>query len=423
MNSIPIISLCLLVTSSVSYAQSFQSPGMPTSGPASGQSGRFDNSFNPALGLTLDLSGLYTDAPGSANDGLDLSLRTAELSFGAWVDPTAHAYANFVYVEDELVLEEAAATYVGWDSNATIKAGRFYVDFGKQMQAHIHALRTYERPAVLRTFLGEELGGDGIQYNDWTTMGDATVVRWSLGAFGALVSHSHGHEGEEHEGEGEAEVASEPILRPDLDELALTARLTGFADVSEASTLQLGASVRYLPGFEIHHEGGFVEEGKEVESDLSNTVVGLDATWSWLDESGTEGLTVGGEFLMIDGDLGGFFDDAGDGLGDPTADPADPIFLNNSIAVIDDTATGFYAFVDYALDMRSSLGLQYSQVEVLEEGLPELDEWDVYYTHKPTEFQRMRFGLTLAEHEGERDTRFSLQYTLFLGPHSHGVNF
>jgi hypothetical protein len=371
---------------------------MPTSGPASGQSGRFDNSFNPALGLTLDLSGLYTDAPGSANDGLDLSLRTAELSFGAWVDPTAHAYANFVYVEDELVLEEAAATYVGWDSNATIKAGRFYVDFGKQMQAHIHALRTYERPAVLRTFLGEELGGDGIQYNDWTTMGDATVVRWSLGAFGALVSHSHGHEGEEEE------LASEPVLRPDLDELALTGRLTGFADVSEASTLQLGTSFRYLPGFEIHDEVNDI-----VEEELSNTVVGLDATWSWLDDSGTQGWTAGGEYLVIDGDLAG--------------SSIERIPGGFDIDVLDDTASGFYAFVDHSIDMNSSIGLQYSQVEVLEAGLPELDEWDVYYTHKPTEFQRMRFGLTLAEHEGERDTRFSLQYTLFLGPHSHGVNF
>ncbi len=426
MNSLPIFFVSLFgMTTSVAFAQDFQSPGMPRTGNTSGQSGRFDNSFNPAIGLTLDLSGLYTDAAGSSNDGIDLELRSAELSFGAWVDPTAHAYANFNYVGDELELEEAAATYVGWDGNATMKAGRFFVDFGKQMQAHIHSLRTYDRPAVLRTFLGEELGGDGVQYNDWTTMGDSTVVRWSLGAFGALVPHSHGHEGEEHEGAGGPELASEPIFRPDLDELALTARLTGFADVSEASTLQLGASARYLPGFEIHSEDGYIlAEVDQVASDLSNTVVGLDATWSWLDESGTEGLTVGGEFLLIDGDLGGFFDPGSDGLeGDPTADPADGALTDNRIAVIDDTATGFYAFVDYALDMRSSLGLQYSQVEVLEEGLPELDEWDVYYTHKLTEFQRMRFGVTRTEHEGDTDTRVSVQYTLFLGPHSHGVQF
>ncbi|MDG2142159.1 MAG: hypothetical protein P8N31_01250, partial [Planctomycetota bacterium] len=203
-----------------------------------------------------------------------------------------------------------------------------------------------------------------------------------------------------------------------LDELALTARLTGFADVSEASTLQLGASARYLPGFEIHSDDDkFVgTEANQVASELSNTVVGLDATWSWLDESGTEGLTVGGEFLMIDGDLGGALDPGIDNNPDTAAD--------NGIAVIDDTATGFYAFVDYAFDMRSSLGLQYSQVEVLEDELPELDEWDVYYTHKLTEFQRMRFGVTHTEQKDEiDDTRISVQYTLFLGPHSHGVQF
>ena len=105
MNSFPIIFVSLFgMTTSVAFAQDFQSPGMPRTGNTSGQSGRFDNSFNPAIGLTLDLSGLYTDAPGSSADGFDLNLRSAELSFGAWVDPTAHAYANFTYVEDELEL-------------------------------------------------------------------------------------------------------------------------------------------------------------------------------------------------------------------------------------------------------------------------------------------------------------------------------
>ena len=114
------------------------------------------------------------------------------------------------------------------------------------MQAHVHDLRTLERPAVLRTYLGDELGGDGAQFDHWFAAGDETVVRSSLGVFASLVGEGHGDDDS-----GEAEPFDGE--RKDLDELALTARLTGFTDVGEHGTFQAGLSARLVPefGFEL----------------------------------------------------------------------------------------------------------------------------------------------------------------------------
>jgi hypothetical protein len=55
------------------------------------------------------------------------------------------------------------------------------------MQTHLHELRTIDRPLVLRTYLGSEVKGDGVQWDDWTSFGESTAVRWSIGVFGNLL--------------------------------------------------------------------------------------------------------------------------------------------------------------------------------------------------------------------------------------------
>lgn len=375
----------------------FQTPGMPTT---SSQTTRFDNEFNPAIGVVFDFFAGYTESDDDDLDGFDIDLRSAELSVAAWVDPTAWAYANVVFDGEETVLEEGAVHYSGFDGNETFRIGRFFVDFGKQMQAHEHSLRTPERPVVLATLLGDELGGDGVQFDHWFTLGDDTVVRYSIGAFAGLITH--GHAEEDHGGGGGP--SAEATERPDIDELSLTARLTGFTSLTDQQTLQIGGSWRGIPDFAFHDEENDVEaEG------LSNDVYGLDLTWGWVDETETERWTLGGEYLVSDGDL--------------SAETSEPVPGTFQVDVLNERATGFYAFADYAWDNYNSAGLQFSTVEVPEVGLPDLDQYDLYFTHKISEFQRVRFAVTQTEHEGNEDLRFGIQYTAFLGPHAHGVNF
>lgn len=406
-----VLSALALFVPAAAQAPAFQTPGMPAvpqrtqpASDATGQTSRFSNVFNPAIGFVLDAVADHVEVD-EGEDGFDLELRVGELSIASWIDPSAWMYGIVVYADDEVALEEGAVHYTGLGGNTTLRAGRFFVDFGKQMQAHVHDLRTLERPAVLREYLGDELAGEGLQFDNWFAYDDTTVVRYSLGIFHSLLG-----EGEEDEGAGPFAVEGE---RKDLDELALTARLTGFTDVGASGTLQLGASARFLPDF-----GFELENGAELDG-LSNTVLGLDLTYGWTDATNTRSWTTGLEFLVDTGDLGAEVDDSGTPL-----DPSDDL-----LSAIDDDVSGFYAFVEHGWNKRQSAGLQWSWLEVPNADSSELSELDLHYTHSLSEFQRLRASLILSEADevdegGPGDgVRVALQYTNFIGAHGHGVNW
>jgi hypothetical protein len=389
----PLLFSAALAATAAPAAAQFSTPGMPSSGGQTSQTTRFDNDYNPAIGLMFDVFAGYHTADDDALDGFDTGLRAGEITVSTWIDPKAWAYGVIVFSDEGVELEEGAVHYVGFEGNETLRIGRFFVDFGKQMQAHQHALRTPDRPAVLREFLGAELGGDGIEFDNWFTVGDDTIVRYSLGAFQGLSVFAS----------EEGPMAVSPD-RPELDQLAFTARITGFSSLTDQTTLQLGASLRSIPDYTILDEtSGTSATG------LDNNVYGFDATWGWTDETNTKTWTAGGEFLVNTGDL--------------SAAVSEPVPGTFALSVLDDTATGFYVFADHAWDRFHSAGVQFSSVETASPGLPTLDETDLYYTYKLSEFQRLRFALTNSDLDGDQDTRFGIQYTAFMGPHSHGVNF
>ncbi|HKX46881.1 MAG TPA: hypothetical protein VJP77_09265 [Planctomycetota bacterium] len=382
-------------------------PAVPAQGPAFdspgqapystlGQTTRFSTEFNPALGFVLDFFGDWKDVdPGAgapSEDGFDLQARLLELNAAAYVDPSLWAYVALVSESFEAPeVEEAAGEYIGFENNATVKAGRFFVDFGKQMQHHAEELRTLERPLVLREYLGEELAGTGVQGDYWLPLGDATPLRFSLAAFGDLVG----------EPEEDADPFAEAKALKELGELSFTARVTGMTELSEHATVQLGASARLLPEF------AFVESGGDAEDGLSNTVYGADLTFGHVDDTGLRRWTVGGEWLLSTGDQSATYDA---GL--------------LQFDVFDDDLSGWLAFADYAWSAHHSAGVQASFAE-LPAG-PGLDaaEYDAYYTWLPTEFRRMRFGVTVGDSDADGDAlRVYVQFTLFFGSHAHGINW
>ncbi|MFT5286895.1 MAG: hypothetical protein ACI8TQ_003070, partial [Planctomycetota bacterium] len=171
-------------------ATQFTSPGMPTFGTReleSTQATRFSNEFNPAFSFIIDAVSDYQNFNGGTPDGVNAELRVLELGAQSWIDPTAFGYFIAATDGEFLAIEEAAIHYVGFEGNSTLRAGRFFIDFGKQMQTHVHELRTVERPLALRALLGEEVKGDGVQWDSWAPVGDGTLVRWSIGAFSSLL--------------------------------------------------------------------------------------------------------------------------------------------------------------------------------------------------------------------------------------------
>ena len=369
-------------------------------GDPTGQASKFSNLFNPGFSFVVDALGSYTWTDEEPRDGFDLGLRSFELGGQAWIDPKAWAFFTAVAEEEEVAIEEAAVHYKGTWERSTLRLGRFFVDFGKQMQAHVHELRTVERPLVLRSYLGSEVRGDGLQFDHWETVGEATVVRGSLGVFANLFP-------EEQDFLDET-FGREVPERQDASELAATARLTGFRDVGRSGILQVGASGRWVPEFTVEDEGGLGAEG------FDNQVYGVDLTYSYLSDTLVDTVTVGLEALWSRGDSGFTLLDP-----DGVADSGD-----ESIESLDGGLFGYYAFADYAFNLRDSVGVQYSDVELAREGNPNADQVELYFTRQLSEFQRIRFALSRFDIDGGEDTTaFLVQYTGFVGAHSHGINW
>lgn len=390
----------------------FQTPGMPAypAAPAStpdadpSQTSRFSSVFNPAFSFIVDTTADYTAFDGDDDDGFALELRTLELAAQSWVDPKAWAYFVGATDGESLNIEEAALHYTGFGGNTTLRAGRFFVDFGKQMQIHVHELRTIDRPLVLRTYLGDEIKGDGLQWDDWFSAGDDTAVRWSIGAFQSLLPE----ESEDFDATTTAEQTVDD--RKKLGDLHFTARITAFTDAGDSGTFQLGASARLLPEYSFEFE-----PSGDAVSDLSNEVYGVDATYGTVDDTGEKRWTFGAEYLQGRGDTGSAIDDAGT--------PADP--SDDTITVLDDSVGGYYAFADYAWDRFHSAGVQYSRARLADGLDTDVAEADVYYTRLFSEFHRLRFAATALDSDADDadSVRIAIQYTAFIGAHGHGVNW
>ncbi len=351
------------------------------------------------VGGVVDLIGefLKTDQP--VDDGFDFTARTFELSVSGDLSPRTRYFATGIYEDSDPDITEAAIVLTGLGGNGSLAIGRTSLDFGKQMQLHRHELKTIERPLVLRTFLGDWSWGDGVRYDNWFASGDHSAVRFSLGVFGRVGA--------------DGERTKDPVLAPferdfrQPDTIGLTARITGYSDITPTSQFQVGASYRTIPEFTLDYDpsGAFVEG-------LNNGLLGVDATFAWTDLSGIKQWTMGAELLWFNGDIGTTVSDSGTPL-----DPSDDNFT-----VLEDDAVGFYLYGDYGFDERNSLGLQYSWVELPQTTGPELGEVDLYFTRfvrllSPED--RLRFGVTFAHNDGlDESVRFVVQFTTGLGSHT-----
>lgn len=390
----------------------FQTPGMPSvpsnyaapgSSADSGQASRFSSVFNPAFSFVIDAVLDSIQNSGTSPDGEQIDLRSMELGAQSWIDPNAWAYFIAVSDGEALNIEEAAVHFTGLGGHSTIRAGRFFIDFGKQMQTHVHELRTLERPLALRAFLGDEVKGDGLQWDSWTSVGDKTAVRWSIGVFKNLLPESV------EDIDASPEAAQSVEERKGIEDFNATARLTAFTDVSDNGVLQIGTSARFLPSFAYTFE----PSGDEARG-LDNTVFGLDLTYGLTNDTGLQSWTFGGEYLIDTGDTFAEIGDSGT-PGDSTDDVVD---------VVSQNLNGYFAFVDYGWNKFDSVGFQFSQIESPESGTPDVSESEVYYSHQFSEFQRLRFGVIASDFEdGEDSMRFAIQYTVFVGAHGHGINW
>ena len=168
--------------------------------------------------------------------------------------------------------------------------------------------------------------------------------------------------------------------------------------------------MRHIPEFAFEFEPSDLEaEGQ------SNSVIGIDATYGWTNETGDKSWTFGSEFLVNDGDIGAEVDDNG-----TPAVPGD-----DSLVLLDDDVSGYYLWADHGWNERENAGVLYSAFEHPEADKPEDTELTLYYSRKLSEFSRVRFAVSAldAGEPGGDQTQFLVQWTNIIGAHGHGVNW
>ena len=363
----------------------------------------FENNFNPAFSVVGDFILSGSDRDDSFEDLNQFHLRAVELGVYGRVDPNVAYYFVVHFDEEEIELEEA---YAWWDdglpSTFTLRGGRYNVDFGKLSAVHDHDLPFVDKPAVLQDYLGGALRGTGLELHHWFPVGDSHLIRWSVGIVNEFSGDTHpivGPAAGDHHHEDEE--GPEPFGEREFESFGFNGRLTGLFELGSETTLQAGASVAYSPEARRFFFDGMMNVG---EAELEQTIVGFDLTFVWKDEETGKGLTVGGEFLASFQD---FLDE-------------------DSGALSDEDALGFYVYGEFFINSRWSVGASVNWLERAED--PSAEWFDVggWVSWRANEFNRLRLELRYFDDElGEDETFFvaMLQWTVIIGSHGHGVDW
>lgn len=181
------------------------------------------NKFNPALSVNSLFLASWHD-PASDLDGF--KAQEIEVAMSAVVDPYFSADVFVAYEPDPegpeagLALEEVYARALALPAGWGLRAGRFFIPFGRHNQLHTHVFPFVEAPLAIRSILGEESAGDVAIEGSYLPDLD-----WFLN----LIAYV---------GDG----AVEGVFDGESRELAAGARAEGLWDLSEATTLESGLS-------------------------------------------------------------------------------------------------------------------------------------------------------------------------------------
>jgi hypothetical protein len=172
-----------------------------------------------------------------------LQLNEAEVSLQAIVDPYARADFFLAASPDGLEVEEGFVTFPTLPGGLLAKVGKLKAQFGKANTQHAHVLPWVDQPLVVRNLLG----GEG--FND----SGISVSKLILNPAIFLEATAEVYQGN-----------NDLFTSHKRGNLAYLGRLRGYRDITEATNLDVGASLTYG-----HNDAG---------PDFTTRVFGLDAT-------------------------------------------------------------------------------------------------------------------------------------------------
>jgi hypothetical protein len=335
------------------------------------------NIDNPAVSFVVDTVA-KTDREGS---GWDFELQSAELWISAPIDPFLRGYTSIAGSSEEgFDIEEAALITTALPWNLTVKGGRFFADVGRLPHWHPEQLPMVFRPESIERLFGGETGAEGAEIA-WLAPTEH-FFRVTAGVYNAIGAERS----EELREEG-----FEGYRSP--DELTWLVHPSTYFDLSDTLNLELGGTWFAVP----QHD--------------TRSLYGFDATLRH--QPGTsrfyQGFVLGSEWYWNDEDFEGVEVGVDPGTGDPIL--GSERFRRN----------GGYAYLETFFGRRYSLGVVGDYAEALSGPTDCQRTYSAFASWFPSEFQRLRVQFDQIDADGtDDDQRLSVQWTAFLGSHTHG---
>lgn len=342
------------------------------------------NANNPAISFAVDVKGASNTGDGG---GAGFDLGTAELFLSAPIDPFLRGYASIVgTTEGSFDLEEAALVTTALPGNLVVKGGRFFADVGRLSKWHEEALPFAYRPRSIDRIVGGESGAEGVELS-WLAPTD-TFLQLHTGIYNSIGSELR-------------EAGGVFSGKRSWSELTYLARPSAYFDVTDRASIELGGT-----WFQQPHRS-------------NRRVFGVDVTLR--DQPGTNllynGTTLGIEWMWSQA---------------RGASDAPLIDVSTGQPVLDDEGNarfgegvfqrqGGYGYFETFFAQRWSAGalLDYSEAPV--QAPDRTRTYAGFLTWRPSEFQRLRAQIEqIIGADTSSDQRFTLQWTAFLGSHSHG---
>lgn len=342
----------------------------------------------PDISLVGDLIADVSPDGSTQEDGTRLGVRELEVAFQAAVDPT---FRGDVYIgvsdAEGVGIEQAFLTASALPWQLELRLGRFLMPVGKQNTTHRHDLHTVDHALITQRFLGEEgLKGTGVSLGR---------IFAPFGFYQELVVTATERLGEAPEDLVTAEPTSQ-----DLDNLAYSARLRNYWDLSNAANLEISGSV--LTG---RREVEAVPLDDVNAVALRQTTFGGDVTFRWRPPQ--QGLyrsfLLQAEFLTQK-----ITEPADMSANQPGVTPIGPV----------DDLSGFYVFGRYQVSRRGYLGARFDALDDPEFDGASTKAMSAYYQFYPSEFSKIVAKFERVSPSGfESFNRFLVQATFALGPH------
>jgi len=356
--------------------------------------------FNPAVGLVGETVFSYrskgSDETGSDRPGgFDAFQRSVELNLSASVDPFAKGYAVINASADprtgesDATVEEAAIQTTSLPWNLTIKAGRFFGEFGRLSYIHDHELPFVNRPLALEEYVGGESRTDGIQVNYLLPL--SHYVSFTVGAgnqFGGDVPPND--VGQFRQGSN----------------VNYWGRLSSSFDITPDISIEPGISGLWNPAT-TDLGGGLLQPDGSTFFERERRLAGMDFTVSYkpLRNNQFQSVTWGTEVLYSDNRYEVY--------------PPTGAFLDRSVG-----STGLYSYLAYKFDRQWTVGFLYDFVESPENNRAMTSAYSPYITWALSHWDQLRLQYTYTSPNAatglKPDNAIYLQWAWIIGSHSHG---